>query len=208
MIINENNIGNYVVPEDANGICIDIGSNVGNFFKLYHNKFDKIYAYEPNIILYEKIKLLNIKNVELFNEAVSNICGKTEIILHTNSESGSSAIKETIDNVILLKNHWSNNVINEVPTVDLETVIKRTNSEKIDYLKMDCENSEYLILFKKDLKNIKYIGIEIHSQMGKEKWDELKDWVSLTHNGFPEFDDNHKEVLLINKNHVKTNSLY
>jgi cellulose biosynthesis protein BcsQ len=43
------------------------------------------------------------------------------------------------------------------------------------------------------------IGIEIHHQMGKENWNELKEWVSLTHDGFPDFDGNNKEVLLINK---------
>jgi|688.fasta_scaffold52692_9 FkbM family methyltransferase len=199
MIINKNNMGNYNVPTDANGVCVDIGSNVGNFFKTYHNRFKKIYAYEPNKILYEMLNSFNIENIEVFNEAVSNKCGKTEIVLHTNSESGSSAIKEVIDDVIVLKNDWSNYVINEVNTVDLETVIKRTNINIIDYLKMDCENSEYLILIKKDLTNIKYIGIEIHHQMGKENWNELKEWVSLTHDGFPDFDGNNKEVLLINK---------
>jgi len=208
MIINEENLGNYNVPEDVNGICVDIGSNVGNFFKLYYNKFKKIYAYEPNKILYNKLIENKIDNLLVFNEAVSDVCGETEIILHTNSESGSSAIKSTIENVIELKKHWSNTVINKVNTVDLETVLNRIDGKSIDYLKMDCENSEYLILYKKDLKKIKYIGIEIHHQMGKKKWDELKEWVSLTHIGFPDFDNHNKEVLLINKNYVESNSLH
>jgi FkbM family methyltransferase len=200
MIINESNLGNYEVPENINGICVDIGSNVGNFIKKYHNRFDKIYSYEPNVILYEKLKLINLDNLIIYNEAVSDICGITEIVLHTNNESGSSAIKETIEKVIQLKDDWSNNTINKVSSVDLETVLKRIGDKNIDYLKMDCENSEYLILNKKNLTKIKYIGIEIHNQMGRDKWEELQNWVSITHHGFPNYSGDHKEVLLTNKN--------
>lgn len=198
MIINDNNLGSYHVPNDATGICIDIGSNVGNFLKKYSQKFKLIHAYEPIKVLYEKINDYKINNVVVYNEAVSDVSGKTEIILHNNGESGSSAIRKTIDEIIEIK-HWSENIINKVNMVTLEEVILRTNSNEIDYLKMDCENSEYLILYKKDLSKIKYIGIEIHGHMGKEKWDRLKNWVENTHTGFPNYDGNNKEVLLTKK---------
>jgi len=38
---------------------------------------------------------------------------------------------------------------------------------------MDCETSEYNILINKDLSNIEFLSIEIHWQLGKERWDEL-----------------------------------
>ena len=201
MIINENNLGNYIIPEDVfGGICIDIGANNGNFVKQNYSRFKEIYTYEPIKILYEKILNFNIDNVKVFNEAVSDNIGETQIIFHTNTETGSSSIRETIDNVIVLKNDWTNDIINKVKSVDLETVINRTGSKYIDYLKMDCENSEFLILLNKDLSKIKYIGIELHNQMGKNNWDKLKDWVSNTHLGFPDYNGHHHEVLLINKN--------
>lgn len=195
MIINDDNLGNYRIPEDVTGICIDIGSNVGNFLKKYNHRFKIIYAYEPIKVLYDRIKDYKINNVVLYNEAVSDSQGETEIILHNNGESGSSAIRRTIDEIIEIK-HWSENVINKVNMITLEEVILRTNSDEIDYLKVDCENSEYLILHNKDLSKIKYIGIEIHAHMGKEKWDILKSWVSKTHIGFPSHDGENKEVLL------------
>lgn len=35
MIIDLTNIGNYSVPNDSkNGVCVDIGANVGNFLKI------------------------------------------------------------------------------------------------------------------------------------------------------------------------------
>jgi FkbM family methyltransferase len=207
MIINEENLGNYVVPEDAKGVCVDIGANIGGFLQQYNNKFDIIYAYEPIKVLYEKILKYNIKNVIIYNEAVADKICETEVVLHFNEESGSSSIKRTVDDVIEHK-EWTSSVVNKVNTIDIEEVIKRTNSEEIDYMKIDCENSEYLILLKKDLSKIKYIGIEVHHQMGKTKWDELKNWVSKTHDGFPEFSGTNKEVLLTNRNYDLSSSLH
>jgi len=41
--INLENLGNYIIPEETkNGICIDIGSNVGSFLKKYVNFFKTI----------------------------------------------------------------------------------------------------------------------------------------------------------------------
>lgn len=195
MIINEKNLGTYIVPEDANGVCIDIGANVGGFLKQYSNKFEVIYAYEPIKVLYEKILKLNINNVIIYNQAVADVFGETNVVLHFNEESGSSSIKRTVDNVIESK-EWTETVVNKVDTINLEEVIKRTKCDIIDYIKIDCENSEYLILLNKDLSKIKYIGIEIHHQMGKSKWDELKKWVGETHDGFPEYTGRNMEVLL------------
>jgi FkbM family methyltransferase len=199
MIVNENNLGKYNVPDDVNGICIDIGSNVGNFLKKYGSRFKLIYAYEPIKLLYDKIKNYNIDNVIIYNEAVSDIRGETEIILHKNNESGSSAIKRTIDDVIKT-NHWSENIINKVNMVTLDDIIERTGSNEIDYLKIDCENSEYHILINKDLSKIKYIGIELHGHMGEYNWNTLKNWVNNTHSGFPSYNGNNKEILLTRKN--------
>lgn len=198
MIINENNLGNYTIPEDVNGVCIDIGANVGNFIKNNYNRFEKIYAYEPIKILYEKIKSFNIPNAIIYNEAVLDVIGETEVILHNNKESGSTCMKKTIDEVVEISD-WSNTVINKVNTVNLEEVINRTGSDEINFMKIDCENSEYLILLNKDLTKIKYIAIEIHNQMRKDNWDRLKSWVEITHTGFPEYDGNHHEVLLTRK---------
>lgn len=40
-------------------------------------------------------------------------------------------------------------------------------------MKIDCENSEYHLLMNKDLSKIKYIGVELHHQMGKKNFDDL-----------------------------------
>lgn len=202
MIINENNLGHYVIPKEVfGGVCVDIGANVGGFLKTNHEVFKIIHAYEPIKILADKIQNYNLLNVIIYNEAVADNFGETDIILHKNNESGSSSLKKTIENVILL-NDWSQKTINAVKTINLEEVIERTKTNIIDYMKVDCENSEYLIFMNKDLSKIKYIAIELHNQMGKENWDNLKNWVSLTHNGFPEYNGDNQEVLLSLKNNI------
>ena len=51
----------------------------------------------------------------------------------------------------------------------------------IDYLKIDCETSEYPFLYGKNISMFKYIGIEIHAQLGKIKYNNLLDWIKKTH---------------------------
>lgn len=199
ILIYGNAEGNYNIPIDVyGGICVDIGANEGNFTKRAASIFSVVHSYEPNMILANKIKNLKIQNNNVFNEAVGDSVSTTELIMHSNRDSGSCAIKNAIESTIQTKNDWTNIVISNVPMVDIETVLDRVGGE-IDYLKLDCENSESLILLGKDLSKIRYIGIEIHNQMREENWNRLKNWIDSTHSGFPLYNGNHIETLLTRK---------
>lgn len=198
MIINVDNIGNYKVPQNLrDGICVDIGANVGNFFKKYKNFFSLIHFYEPFKDCYEICNKQNFENVIGFNEAVSDKIEKVNIIPHFNNESGSSAIsKAPINSDWLIEQS-----IQEVQSVDLDVVINRIGG-KIDYLKCDAENSEYLIFLNKNLSTINCIGIELHHQMGKEKYEQLIEYILLTHYTYDDFsyvDGQNKECLFFSK---------
>ena len=52
---------------------------------------------------------------------------------------------------------------------------------QIDFLKCDCETSEYFIFNKKDLSKINYLAIELHHQLGPEKISELTNHIRRTH---------------------------
>jgi FkbM family methyltransferase len=203
MIINENNIGNYVVPpQTRDGIAVDIGANVGLFSANHSSFFRTIHTYEPITVLAEKIKVRDIPNITIFNEAVGATTGKAKMILHRGMDSGSTTTEDCLKDVItVFGDTWSDTVICEVPMIDLETVIDRVGG-RIDYLKMDCETSEYPILMNKDLSNIGYIGIELHGQMGIDHWNELGTWISRTHDGFPPYTQNNTECLLTPKSGV------
>lgn len=168
MNININELGNYFVPDSVkDGICVDIGANCGTFTLKYASFFKTIYYYEPIEQLYILIKerTHNYKNIFGNNEAVLNKDNqKVSIYLHSNNDSGSSAVKSDIM-CDTYKEDWTDSIIQkDINTVSLETILLRINSD-IDYMKIDCETSEYLFLMNKDLSKIKHLGIEIHVQL-------------------------------------------
>jgi FkbM family methyltransferase len=196
----EDHFGRYPIPDDlnANSKIVDIGANKGHFTSFASQRYGIVHSYEPIKKLAEIIRNNNQKNVTIFNESVGPHLGKTKIYAHKSKDSGSSTVQYALENIIEAKSDWIDLMINECDMVDLETVLQRIGGE-IDYLKMDCENSEYGILMNKELKSIKYIGIEIHAHMGKYRWDELKHFVSKTHNNFPDFSNSNIETLLTRK---------
>tara|TARA_R110000868_G_scaffold315517_1_gene576390 strand:+ start:390 stop:1022 length:633 start_codon:yes stop_codon:yes gene_type:complete len=184
--IQQNNLGNYIVPEELRGgVCLDIGANVGSFTCKYKDFFGLLHYYEPitdcfNVIK-EKLEVSNnpLTNVVGFNKACYSTSGQElEILLHINNDSGSSAIKT---NLTEQHEEWKDGaVIQKVSTVSLEDVIKEIGGD-IDYCKCDCETSEYYIFMDKDLSSINYIGMEIHWQMGQEYQLNLFKHFSKTH---------------------------
>ena len=196
------NYGSYQIPEDCkNGIAIDIGCNNGCFLDQNKDFFSKIYAYEANYFLVEKLKEKFNKdsNIEINHAAVSN---ESKNILKLikykyNDENGSFAILK--NNTI---EQWDiSELICEVESINIESILQKCDY-KIDFLKIDCETSEYEFLLNKDLKNIKYIAIELHNQLGKERYEELYNFILKSHNcnqmcNFIE--NSNQEVLFFNK---------
>ena len=171
--IHSAHLGRYFVPSNvSNGICVDVGGNTGQFSLKYKNFFKEIHIYEPQKECYEIIKtnIHGYSNIKLFSEAVfhtSNL--SVNLVSHANNDSGSVAIMDDIINV----KEWTSNIVDSnCKTIALEQILERTGGY-IDYIKIDCENSEYYLLMDKDLSNIKYMGIELHWQMGKENFDKL-----------------------------------
>ncbi len=208
MKININELGNYHVPESVkNGTCVDIGANCGTFTLKYSSFFKTIHYYEPIKQLYDLInnRTSEYNNIFGFNEAVLNEDNqKVSIYLHSNSDSGSSAIKSDIIST-LYKDDWTDNIIQkDVNTVSLETILLRIGNE-VDFMKVDCETSEYLLLINKDLSKIKHLAIEIHTQLGELKWNELINHILLYFNNSLNQDLSYnpkinKEFYFINKN--------
>jgi FkbM family methyltransferase len=199
-ITQDNHLGQYTVPNECNkNVCVDVGANTGNFTVSQISVFNVIYFYEPYTPCFDTVtkRVENEKKVLGFNEAVySEDNLKIPMIAHGNMDAGSNALKtDTIND------DWKY-VLDEVTTVSLETILSRAGGH-INYFKIDCETSEYHLLINKDLTPIDYIGIELHWQMGKEKYDYLISHIQKTHttndNILWEYNTN-KEVLFKNKN--------
>lgn len=192
------NLGNYQVPnETINGICVDVGANLGDFTNKYLNHFSKIFYVEPQIGLFNNLekRFYGQQHVVGFNNAAwseSNI--DLELVWHANSDFGSVGVKGEFVN-----DHWTSKVVNSVKSISIEELFTKIDSKFIDYLKLDCETSEYPFLYGKDLSKIKYIGAELHFQLGIQKYNELLEWIKKTHELIHGNDiwehNNNKEVL-------------
>lgn len=180
MNIRAYNLGKYVIPTDVNGgVCLEIGANVGSFFEKNANVFSKIHYYEPitkcyNICKDKSDKHNHITGYNLAGYSSSDL--ELELRLHGNKDSGSTAL-----NTSILNKDWTETVIQKVKTISLEDMIKKLKVSVIDYCKSDCETSEYHIFLNKDLRNIRYIAMELHNQMGIDRWNQILQHIGNTH---------------------------
>jgi len=179
MNIRNYNLGNYIVPDEVkNGICLEIGANVGSFTEKYQNYFSKIHYYEPLKECFSLIQSkINLPHIVGFNLAGYKTTGDMlEMVLHHNEDSGSTGLKTDS-----LNSEWGDNIIQYVKTISLKDMISNLGVDTIDYCKSDCETSEYYIFMDEDISNIKYLALEMHHQMGEEKWNRLLKHILKTH---------------------------
>lgn len=141
---------------------IDIGANIG-VFSIYCKDAKKVYAFEPvseNVkILKENLSKNSIKNVEVIDKAVSSKNSSRKIY-----------ITEDMGSHTLIKNFQNPKEMRMVRTTSLENFIKKNKINKVDFLKIDCEGSEFEILYslsKEIFKRIDRISMEVH-KFGKE----------------------------------------
>lgn len=140
----------FSIPEDS--IVLDIGAHIGLFSVMASRIAKKVYSFEPepenfNLLL-TNIRLNSIKNIEAINKAVSKKTGTAKLRIGVD-ESECSLDKKGID----------------VATISLKDFFDTYNIKKIDFLKMDCEGSEYDILMstpKEYLERIGKISMEVH----------------------------------------------
>ena len=153
-----------------NPLVIDVGANAGFFNVLLFSKLKtaRVFAYEPlpsNISLFKKTIQQNesLKNIQLSQVAVTGTL-KDSIELFT---------EDTEDNTVVSSIFAGFNKLNQkkitVPAQSLATIIEQNNLEKIDLLKLDCEGSEYDIIYNTDpvaLKKVNMMVIEVHQLDG------------------------------------------
>lgn len=144
-------------------VAIDIGANVGYFSLFIFSKYPdaSVYAFEPMPFNYEKLKEYQQTypafDFKVFNQAV------------TNHKEGITLNSSNLDNFSTMASIFESNNRGEkinVPTTTLSDIIKKEDQiRKIDYLKMDCEGSEYSILYSSPdhiIDKIKFISLETH----------------------------------------------
>jgi len=154
-IIEEYSRPGFEISDDD--IVIDIGAHIG-LFSLFASQFckkGKIFSFEPineNFeLLKENIKINEISNIYLFNNAVSDT-SSTITLYQSEDDSGHSKFIKTSKSV-------------KVISKSLKEFLDENKIEQCDLLKLDCEGSEYEIMKSLPLKyfeKFKKIIIEYH----------------------------------------------
>ena len=173
----------YPIPQaqyegNKKPVAVDIGANVGGFCISNSHLFDNIYAFEPYKKNIELITLgletMNIENVTVFPQAVHSKDGEVLSLKSPNLDCSGDITCVSQEGLI--------DVGETCITVTLEKIMSELKIDKIDYLKMDCEGSEYDILENFDnLDKVDVLCLEIHGTHGQERKLSLMKKIENTH---------------------------
>lgn len=151
-----------------NPVVVDIGANAGyfNMLLLSRRPDAQVYAYEPIEQNYELFKR-NIElnpilknNVRLFHRAVTGQ-PSDHVVLYKETDGDNSVTASVFQD---FERHNLKSV--SVKAVALAQLLEENKIDRVDFLKLDCEGSEYPIVYDspKDIwKKIKSIFLEVHT---------------------------------------------
>jgi len=148
-----------------NDIFFDVGANLGQFTVPFA-KHTKVYAFEPakNIYPYleKNIHINNVaQNVTIIKAIVSDHVGNTEFY-----QSDESNIFSGILNPEEYNSEWKSVRRDIIPTVTVDSIVDEYGISKIDWMKVDVEGAEALVIKGSagclERKLVKNILIEMH----------------------------------------------
>ena len=167
-------------------IIIDIGGHIG-LFSLYASQFCKnglIYSFEPvpenyNLLI-DNIQSNDLNQIKTFNLEVSNSNSNVKLYLN-DDEAGHSIFSKSSKTIT-------------VDAISLQQIFDDNNIENCNFLKLDCEGTEYEILQNLPLSyfnKIEKIVIEYHMA-----------------DSHPELLENLKKLLISQNYSLKTKKLF
>lgn len=146
----------------SNPVVVDIGANVGYFSLYAFTRFPRarVYAFEPMPFNYQKLQEYQESYPQLdfhtINQAVSDT---TEpLLLHTSKTDAYTTMASVFGT-----SHKQKTL--SVTATTLNNIIEDYELPHIDFLKLDCEGSEYTILYglpPEKLSKIRAMCVETH----------------------------------------------
>lgn len=141
----------YPVALSGEKVVVDIGAHIGCFTALAAERGARVLSFEPlpaNFAILERnVKRNNIRNVQLFQSAVSSKYETRALYLPDNdAHTGRSSLQVARDARRI-----------EVSCLPLDDVIRENRLQCIDLLKIDCEGGEYEILFAASMESLKMV---------------------------------------------------
>jgi len=154
-------------------VVVDIGAHAGYFNMLLFSKIADatVYAYEPipsNYALFRQNIALNPAlgdRIHLFNKAVTGT-PQEAVELFMETDAANSVIASVFSDF-----DRQNRFTLRVPAIFLHQILEDSRVERVDLLKIDCEGSEYPIIYETPSscwERISVMAIEVHD-MDKEQ---------------------------------------
>ena len=146
----------------SNPVVVDIGANAGYFSLYIFSRFPRarVFAFEPMPFNYDQLQRYREAypqfELHAINQAVSDTT--ESLLLHTTKTDGYTTMASVFDDP-------RNQETLSVPAITLPEVIKHYELPQIDFMKLDCEGSEYAILYglpPEQLRKVKAMCIETH----------------------------------------------
>jgi FkbM family methyltransferase len=164
-----------------NFICFDIGANIGHLSILMAKKAKNglVISLEPSprifSYLLDNIQINRLKNIIPLNLAISEENGIKEFFTFTYADDQSA---------LVVDKDWKSEKY-KVATLRLDELLKILRISKIDFLKIDVEGAELLVLksLGKHIDGVKYI------------------WFEFNEENYRKFDYGSKEIIDFFKNH-------
>jgi FkbM family methyltransferase len=158
-----------VPPIGPNNIVVDIGANIGLFSLLAATISPDVtvHAFEPApdsfALLQKNIAANGCINIHPHQYAVSGKTGEMDLYLDSGS-LGDSTIEEWVgrDNIVGRE---------RVQCISLDDLFAHCGLTFCDYLKIDCEGSEFDLLFSassETLGKVRTIAVEYHEHRGRK----------------------------------------
>lgn len=146
-------------------LVIDIGANIGAFslFCLHKNPKAKVYAYEPEAVNFSLLS----KNVQANNATSQVLCNKKAVCADTADRMLNIVDQSSGKNSLVIDYGHGN--AQRVQCLSLADIFSHHQIHVCDVLKIDCEGSEYEILFSAPEElfiRIKSIVLEYHDVAG------------------------------------------
>ncbi len=155
---------------DNKSIVLDIGANLGNVSNfILEKKNCTIIAFEPNELCYQILnrRFTDDKRIQIFNFAISNFSGISNLYLHKKSKGISDPSYMESSSIIKYKDNVSENNFSKINVMNITNILSKF--KKIDLIKIDVEGSEYEIIpvLIQNKSKIRSVLCELHGNPNK-----------------------------------------
>jgi FkbM family methyltransferase len=208
---NENEILNKFFGDKKDGVVVEIGAafyDINSNSKMLIEKGWKALLVEPNTKFYKELQEFHKENTNVFLEnccAYENDIEEVEFFEYDQCSTMDVNFKKRVEDIGQSNEDWvdfngevKNGFIRSTKkAVKTDKIIKKY-FEKVDFLSVDCEGSDYQVLKGINFDDI-YINLICYERQNDEDIN-IQIENLLTHNGFELYEKNIGNYFYVNKN--------